>query len=93
MSASILTTSGQYCLLALGFAFVWWSSRTFFVAGAALIPAAGAMLFTLVTSSGLGIVSAGVIAVVACTALAAAMETAIMRPMANWRRGSGRGGD
>jgi hypothetical protein len=57
-----------------------------------LIPAAGALMFTLVTATGLGIVPAGVIAIVACTALAAAMATAIMRPMSNWRRGSGRGG-
>ena len=89
---AIVMISGQYTILALAFAFVWWSSRTFFVAGAALIPLAGALAFTLVTSRGLGFVPAGVIAVVTCTALAAAMETAIMRPMSNWRRGSGRGG-
>jgi branched-subunit amino acid ABC-type transport system permease component len=82
----------QYCLLALAFAFVWWSSRTFFVARAALIPMAGAMLFTLVTSDRMGTIPFGVIAVVACTALAAAMGAAMMRAVSIWRRGSGRGG-
>jgi branched-subunit amino acid ABC-type transport system permease component len=91
MLPAVLTMAGQYGLLALAFAFVWWSSRTFFVAGAALTPVAGAILFTFVTSSGVGLVPAGAIVVIVTTALAAAMATAIMRSMANWRR-AGRGG-
>jgi branched-subunit amino acid ABC-type transport system permease component len=89
---SVLTTGGQYCLLALAFAFVWWSSRTFFVAGAALIPATGAVLFTLVSPKGAGLVPAGFVAVLFSVALAAVIEASVMRPMADWRRGSGRGG-
>lgn len=89
---SVLSIGGQYCLLALAFAFVWWSSRTFFVAGAALIPAAGAVLFTLVSAKGMGLVPAAMLAVLVSVALAAATEVAVMRPMAGWRCGSGRGG-
>lgn len=87
---SVLTTGGQYCLLALAFAFVWWSSRTFFVAGAALIPTAGAVVFTLASVKGMGLVSAAFVAVLVSVVLAAIIETGVMRPMAGWR-GSGRG--
>jgi branched-subunit amino acid ABC-type transport system permease component len=90
--SSLLIIGGQYCLLAVAFAFVWWSSRTFFVAGAALIPAAGAVLFTLVSAMGMGLVPAAIVAVVVSVGLAAIIETGVMRPMAGWRRGSGRGG-
>lgn len=89
---NILATGGQYYLLALAFAFVWWSSRTFFVAGEALIPAVGAVLFTLVSAKGIGFVPAAIVAVLVSVALAAVIEAGIMRPMAGWRRGSGRGG-
>ena len=87
-----LLMGGHYCVLALAFAFVWWSSRTFFVAGAALIPIAGAVLFSLVSSYGFGLAPAAAVALVVCVVLSAVMETAVMRPMADWRRGSGRGG-
>jgi len=89
---TLLMIGGQYCLLALAFAFVWWSSRTFFVAGAALIPAAGAVMFTLVSAKGMGLVPAAIVAVLASVGLAAIIETGVMRPMARWRRGSSRGG-
>jgi hypothetical protein len=38
------------------------------------------------------LIPAGVVAVLSCVGLAAVIETGIMRPMAGWRRGSGRGG-
>ena len=84
---AVLCVGGQYCLLALAFAFVWWSSRTFFVAGAALIPAAGAVLFTLVSARGMGLVPAAILAVILSVVLAAIIEVGVMRPMAGWRRG------
>ena len=62
------------------------------MAGAALIPAAGAILFTLVSSQGVGLVPAAIGAVLVSVVLAAIIEMGIMRPMAGWRRGSGRGG-
>lgn len=89
---SILLIGGQYCLLALVFAFVWWSSRTFFVAGAAPKSAAGAVLFPLVSTMGMGLVPAAIVAVLVSVVLAAIIETGVMRPMAGWRRGSGRRG-
>jgi hypothetical protein len=38
------------------------------------------------------LIPAGVVAVLSCVGLAAVIETGVMRPMAGWRRGSGRGG-
>jgi hypothetical protein len=73
---SILLISGQYCLLALAFAFVWWSSRTFCVAGAVLI--------ALVSARGMGLVRAAILAVAISVGLAAIIETGVMRPMAGW---------
>lgn len=80
------------CLPARAFAYVWWSSRTFFIAGAALIPVSGVILFTLASNHGLGILPAGVLAVLACVVLSVGMETVIMRPMTDWHRSSGRRG-
>ena len=89
--AVILAAAGQYCLLALAFAFVWWSSRTFFVAGAALIPVAGAVLFNLVSSREVELIPAGLIAILVCVSLAVAIEVGVMRPMAEWRFRAGHG--
>ncbi len=50
------------------------------------------MLFTLVSSMGMGLVPAAILAVLVSVGLAAIIETGVMRPMAGWRRGSGRGG-
>lgn len=85
---SVVSIGGQYCLLALAFAFVWWSSRAFFVAEAARIPTVGAMPFTLTFVAGMGFVPATILAVVVSVGLAAIIEAGVMRPMAGWRRGS-----
>ncbi len=72
-----LTGGGRYCLLALCFTFVWWSSRTFFITAGAMIslsatviyalagdigmPAWMAVLLSLALCSGLGVLLAGTI--------------------------------
>ena len=62
------------------------------VVGAAPIPAAGAVLFTLVSIMGMWLVPAAIVAVLVSVGLTGIMETGVMRPMAGWRRVSGRGG-
>ncbi|MFA7158881.1 MAG: hypothetical protein WC299_06210 [Kiritimatiellia bacterium] len=76
-----LSTGGLYTLLALCFAFVWWSSRTFFITAAGILVLAGSMVFHLVFNLSWNPVGASVLAIGICSTLGVLLEVMVFGPI------------
>lgn len=75
-----LIGGGRYCLLALCFTFVWWSSRTFFITAGAFVSLSATVLYLLATSASLPVWLAGIAAIGLCVGLGILFGGTVFEP-------------
>lgn len=68
---------GLYCLLALGFTFVWWSSRTFFITAGGFVILGGVVTHTLAMHFGWPFLVSAAVAILFCGIMGILVEVCL----------------